>query len=357
MTRTVATNIVGCHVVAHRAERTHELTLVRRQQHGLRAGAAIPGVARPHARLERARVDDAWEPRGEHRADDSLLAWMVRDTGADDPRGRTGKPFDGVGVRVDDRLRPTRQHQVLRTARPHVSDHACARRGRAARAQDRCTGIRVRAGDDPEHAPRVLVVAVAGARPEAGDLLDAGRVVCIHDPSVAQAWKNVRMAFRDIRVTGDPVLRTPCEPINEIDDRVRQLVEDLVETVDYDGRAGLAANQIGVSLRAFSWNIDGDIGYIINPVITENSDELQELGEEGCLSVPGLWYPCERPAYAKAEGIDLDGNPVTIEGEEIWARLINHECDHLDGHLYLDRLAKDVRKRAMRELRESLEKA
>ena len=163
--------------------------------------------------------------------------------------------------------------------------------------------------------------------------------------------------MREIRVTGDPVLRTPCEPITEIDDRVRILVDDLLETVDYDGRAGLAAPQIGVSLRAFSWNIDGDIGYILNPVITENSDELQELGEEGCLSVPGLWYPCERPAFARAEGTDLDGNIVVVEGEEIWARLINHECDHLNGKLYLDRLEKGVRRQAMKELRESLERA
>ncbi|BDZ60721.1 peptide deformylase [Demequina sediminis] len=165
------------------------------------------------------------------------------------------------------------------------------------------------------------------------------------------------MAMRDIRVIGDPVLRTPCEPIGEIDDRVRQLIEDLVETVDHDGRAGLAANQIGVSLRAFSWNIDGDIGYIINPEIVEVSDEFQEIGEEGCLSVPGLWYPCERAAYARAVGTDLNGDKVEVEGEEIWARLINHEVDHLDGKLYLDRLKRDVRKKAMRELRESLEQA
>ncbi|WP_430868945.1 peptide deformylase [Demequina aurantiaca] len=165
------------------------------------------------------------------------------------------------------------------------------------------------------------------------------------------------MAFREIRVTGDPVLRTVCDPITDIDARVKTLIEDLLETVDYDGRAGLAANQIGVNLRAFSWNIDDDMGYIINPVIVERSEELQELGDEGCLSVPGLWYPCERPAYSRAEGIDLDGKPVILEGEEIWARLINHEVDHLDGHLYLDRLKKDVRKRAMRELRESLDEA
>lgn len=154
---------------------------------------------------------------------------------------------------------------------------------------------------------------------------------------------------------GDPVLRTPCEPIGEIDERVRTLIEDLLETVDHDGRAGLAGNQIGVGLRAFSWNIDGDIGYVINPEIVEVSDELQELADEGCLSVPGFWYPCERPLYAKAVGTDLDGNTVTVEGEDIWARLINHEVDHLNGKLYIDRLTKGVRKRAMKELRETLD--
>lgn len=165
------------------------------------------------------------------------------------------------------------------------------------------------------------------------------------------------MAMRDIRITGDPVLRTPCDPISEVDDRVRSLVDDLLETVDQEGRAGLAANQIGVSLRAFSWNIGDDIGYVLNPVITELSGETQELGDEGCLSIPGLWFPCERPAYARCEGTDLDGNPVTLEGEEIWARLIQHETDHLDGKLFIDRLAKDVRKRAMREIREAIETA
>jgi peptide deformylase len=163
------------------------------------------------------------------------------------------------------------------------------------------------------------------------------------------------MAFRDIRVTGDPVLRTMCDPITDINDQVRTLVEDLLETVDYEGRAGLAANQIGVNLRAFSWNIDESHGYILNPVIVELSDDLQELGDEGCLSVPGLWYPCERARYARAEGIDLEGNTVVVEGEEIWARLIQHEVDHLNGKLYLDRLTRDVRKQAMRELRESLD--
>ncbi|WP_154794634.1 peptide deformylase [Occultella kanbiaonis] len=159
------------------------------------------------------------------------------------------------------------------------------------------------------------------------------------------------MAFRDIRTIGDPVLRTVCEQITTIDDRVRALVVDLVETVDAEGRAGLAANQIGVSLRAFSWNLDGEVGYVLNPRLVEVSEEAQD-GDEGCLSVPGLWFPARRAAYAKVEGIDLDGAPVTVEGEGIMARCLQHEVDHLDGKLYLDRLDRDVRKSAMRKVRE-----
>jgi len=159
------------------------------------------------------------------------------------------------------------------------------------------------------------------------------------------------MAFRDIRVSGDPVLRTACEPITDITATVRTLVEDLLETVDYEGRAGLAANQIGVNLRAFSWNIEGEVGYVLNPVIVEIDTENFQDGEEGCLSIPNLWYPCERTWYAKAIGTDLDGKEVVVEGEEIWGRLIQHEVDHLDGHLFVDRLAKDVRKKALRDMR------
>ncbi|OKL54085.1 peptide deformylase [Bowdeniella nasicola] len=159
------------------------------------------------------------------------------------------------------------------------------------------------------------------------------------------------MAIRDIRIVGDPVLRTVCDAITEIDDGVKTLVNDLLETVDDDGRAGLAANQIGVSLRAFSWNIEGEIGYILNPRIVEiSSDEYQD-GDEGCLSVPGLWFPTERAWYARAEGIDLDGRPVVVEGEELMARCIQHECDHLDGMLYIDRLDRANRKKAMRAIR------
>lgn len=160
------------------------------------------------------------------------------------------------------------------------------------------------------------------------------------------------MAKREIRVVGDPVLRTPCDPVTTVDDRVRSLVEDLLETVDEDGRAGLAANQIGVSLRAFSWNIDDEIGYVLNPVIVELSDEEYQDDDEGCLSVPGLWFPTRRSWYARVVGNDLAGKEVVVEGTGLMARCLQHEVDHLDGHLYLDRLERSVRKKAMKAIRE-----
>ncbi len=162
------------------------------------------------------------------------------------------------------------------------------------------------------------------------------------------------MAMRDIRVVGDPVLRTPCDPITDIDDRVRALVEDLLETVDHEGRAGLAANQIGVSLQAFSWNIEDEVGYVLNPRLVAVSEEEYQDGDEGCLSVPGLWFPTERAWYARVEGIDLDGKKVVVEGEELMARMLQHECDHLEGILYIDRLERAQRKKAMRAIRETL---
>ncbi len=159
------------------------------------------------------------------------------------------------------------------------------------------------------------------------------------------------MAYRDIRIIGDPVLRTPCEWITDIDDNVTSLVEDLLETVDEDGRAGLSANQIGVGLRAFSWNIDGQVGYVLNPRLVEVSTDEYQDGDEGCLSVPGLWFPTQRAWYARVEGINLDSKPVVVEGEELMARCLQHECDHLEGHLYLDRLDRKNRAKAMKELR------
>ena len=133
------------------------------------------------------------------------------------------------------------------------------------------------------------------------------------------------MAIREIRVIPDPILRTPCDEITTITPAIRRLVQDLLDTVDDHGRAGLSANQIGVGLRAFSYNIEGKVGYVLNPVIEDKQGE--QYGDEGCLSVPGLWYKTRRADYARVRGIDLD------------------------GHIYLDRLEKSERRAAMRQLR------
>ena len=123
------------------------------------------------------------------------------------------------------------------------------------------------------------------------------------------------------------------------------------ENVDQEGRAGLAANQIGVSLRAFSWNIDGEIGYVLNPKLVEVSQDEYQDGDEGCLSVPNLFYPTERAWYARVEGIDLDGKPVVVEGEELMGRCLQHETDHLEGILYIDKLERKYRKAALQQVR------
>jgi peptide deformylase len=160
------------------------------------------------------------------------------------------------------------------------------------------------------------------------------------------------MAVRSIRIFGDPVLKSVAAPVDDIDDGVRALVRDLLETVELPGRAGLAAPQIGVGLRAFSYNIDGEIGYVLNPVLAEVSGDPEPVGE-GCLSVPGLWHDALRHPRAKVVGIDLDGNEVVLEGEGLLAQALQHETDHLDGILYLERLPPDTRRVAMREIRES----
>ncbi|MET0735892.1 MAG: peptide deformylase [Microbacterium sp.] len=160
------------------------------------------------------------------------------------------------------------------------------------------------------------------------------------------------MAVRPIRIFGDPVLRAVSAPVGAVDEGVRALVQDLVDTVALPGRAGVAAPQIGVGLRAFSYNIDGDIGYVLNPVLVEVSGEPEPIGE-GCLSVPGLWHEAIRYPRATVVGTDLDGHEVVLEGEGLLAQALQHESDHLDGTLFLDRLAPETRRVAMREIRES----
>ncbi len=159
------------------------------------------------------------------------------------------------------------------------------------------------------------------------------------------------MTIRPIRELGDPVLRTPADEVSVFDGWLAALVRDLVETVDHPGRAGLAAPQIGVSVRAFSYNSDGVIGHMVNPRIVELSEETQE-GDEGCLSIPGIWAPTVRAMRAVVEGFDVTGAPLRLEGDDLMARCLQHEVDHLDGTVFLDRLAGAARKAALRALRE-----
>jgi peptide deformylase len=160
------------------------------------------------------------------------------------------------------------------------------------------------------------------------------------------------VAVREIRLYGDPVLRTRCEPILDINQSVRDLVQDLLDTTQLPGRAGVAAPQIGVSLQVFSYYVNGELGYLINPRIVEVSGELLEI-PEGCLSVPELWEPTPRYANATAEGLNLDGEVTQVSGTGLLAQALQHECDHLNGEVYLDRLSRENRKEAMRKLRQT----
>jgi peptide deformylase len=159
------------------------------------------------------------------------------------------------------------------------------------------------------------------------------------------------VTIRPIRELGDPVLRTPADPVRAFDRELAALVRDLEETVDHPGRAGLAAPQIGVSLRVFSYNVDDEIGHVVNPVLASLSEEIQD-DDEGCLSVPGLYAPTVRAMHAVVEGFDVDGKPLRLEGSGLLARCLQHEVDHLDGTVFLDRLQGEARKKALRTLRE-----
>lgn len=158
------------------------------------------------------------------------------------------------------------------------------------------------------------------------------------------------MTARDIRLFGDPVLRSACDPVVIGAPGNRALVEDLLDTVRLPGRAGVAANQIGVGLRAFAWNVDGVVGYVLNPVLTEVRGEPGSV-DEGCLSVPGVGYARLRHPWARVDGVDLQGEPVVVEGDGVLAQMLQHECDHLDGHLYIEGLEPEVKRHAMREIR------
>ena len=159
------------------------------------------------------------------------------------------------------------------------------------------------------------------------------------------------MAVKPIRLFGDPVLTTPAAPVETFDKELRKLVKDLTETMLDAPGAGLAAPQLGVGLRVFTYDVDDEIGHLVNPVL-DLSDEEQD-GDEGCLSVPNLAFPTKRAMRVVAKGMNMHGEPVVIEGSELLARCIQHETDHLDGIMFIDRLDAETRKEAMRAIREA----
>ena len=159
------------------------------------------------------------------------------------------------------------------------------------------------------------------------------------------------MAVQPIRLFGDPILRRRAVEVDDFDKEIRTLVQDLTDTMLAASGAGLAAPQIGVGLRLFTWQVEGEVGHLINPVLSL-SDETQD-GAEGCLSLPELTYECLRALSVVATGVDMYGEPLRIEGSDLLARAIQHETDHLDGILFIDKLDTATRKAAMKEIRES----
>ncbi|GLW63091.1 peptide deformylase [Actinomadura rubrobrunea] len=159
------------------------------------------------------------------------------------------------------------------------------------------------------------------------------------------------MAVKPIRLFGDPVLRTPAEPVKDFDKELRQLVKDLTDTMLDAPGVGLAAPQLGVSLRVFTYYVDDRLGHLVNPTL-DLSDE-QETDDEGCLSLPGLSFPTPRAVRAVAKGFNMYGEPITLEGTHLLARCVQHETDHLDGVIFIDRMDPEQRKAAMKAIREA----
>jgi peptide deformylase len=155
-----------------------------------------------------------------------------------------------------------------------------------------------------------------------------------------------------IRLFGDPVLRSPADPVTDFDKELRRLISDLTDTMLDENGAGLAAPQLGVSLRVFAFNVDEVIGHLVNPVL-EFPDEEEQDGPEGCLSIPGVYVDTKRRQNVIAKGFNAYGDPVQIVGTGLIARCAQHETDHLDGVLFLDRLDPAARKEAMKVVRAS----
>ncbi|HEX2047257.1 MAG TPA: peptide deformylase [Acidimicrobiales bacterium] len=157
------------------------------------------------------------------------------------------------------------------------------------------------------------------------------------------------MALFPIRTFGDPVLRLPCAEVTEFDAALRKLADDMLETMYDAPGVGLAANQIGVQKRVFVYDVGDGPGAIVNPVLSGHRGEWEYT--EGCLSVPDLAWPIVRFKEVRVDGFDLGGNVVSLEADELMARMLQHEVDHLDGRLLLSHLDRRQYKEAMRTLR------
>ena len=160
------------------------------------------------------------------------------------------------------------------------------------------------------------------------------------------------MTVQPIRLLGDPVLRTKADAVVDFDKELRKLVKDLTQTLLDEGGAGLAAPQIGVGLRVFAFDVDDTVGHLVNPQLYFPDEEEQE-GPEGCLSIPGIYIDTKRRQNVVATGFNEYGDPVRLVGSGLMARCCQHETDHLDGVLFLDRLDPAARKEAMRQIREA----
>jgi peptide deformylase len=159
------------------------------------------------------------------------------------------------------------------------------------------------------------------------------------------------MAIQPIRIFGDPVLRTRAAEVVDFDKELHKLVADLIDTMEDAPGLGLAAPQLGVSLRVFTYWVDDELGHLVNPTL--KLSEETELGEEGCLSLPGLSFDTPRSRSVVANGFNMYGEPVELVGSDLMARCVQHETDHLDGLIFIDRLGMEERKEAMKEIRAS----
>jgi peptide deformylase len=157
------------------------------------------------------------------------------------------------------------------------------------------------------------------------------------------------VSVKPIRLFGDPILRTRAAPVVDFDNELRRLVADLSDTMLDAPGVGLAAPQIGVGLRVFTYFVDGEVGHLVNPDLSLSEEE--QFGPEGCLSLPDLTFDCRRALRVVAKGMNMYGDPVVIEGSDLLARCIQHETDHLDGVLFIDRLDRETRRAAMRAIR------